>query len=225
MPRPFEGSPDRSARSCLFVVTADSQHPGGRNGWTLRQAINVIGTAFWEDRVRELTAPPIMRAIGDEALPWNRQLLPLLEQDGIILFVPSDDPNEKNIIPVYDALGGFLTANAVVTKRSPNELKAWLNETSVQGAFSGVSGNVHPLARNVFRSLVGLVPSRFPGNQMWQMLEGPLKSPALRMAAALEGRSLDAATVAALSGYLRSGSKGADGLFLRLFHMRGGPSI
>lgn len=196
----------------------DHKHRQGN----IRQAINVIGTAFWEDRARELKARPIMRAIGDEALPWNKQLLPLLEQEGIILFVPSDDPNEKNIIPVYDALGGFLIANAVVTKRSPNELKAWLNETSVQGTFSGVSGNVHPLAQDIFRSLVGLVPSRFPGNQMWQMLEGPLKSPALRMAAALEGRSLDAATIAALSDYLRSGSRGADGLFLRLFHMRGG---
>jgi hypothetical protein len=189
----------------------------------IRRVINVIGTAFWENRARELQARPIMRVIGDETLPWDKQLLPLLEQEGIILFVPSDDPNEKNIIPVYDALGGFLVANAVVTMRSPDELKTWLHEPSVQAAFAGHSGDVHPLALDIFRSLVGLVPSRFPGNQIWHMLEGPLKTPALRMAAALEGRSLDAATVAALSDHLRSGSKGAEGLFLRLFHMRGGP--
>jgi len=197
----------------------DHKHRQGN----IRQAINVIGTAFWEERARELQARPIMRVIGDEALPWDKQLLPLLEQEGIILFVPSADPHEKNIIPVYDALGGFLVANSVVTKRSPDALKAWLHETSAQGAFGGDSGNVHPLALDIFKSLVGLVPSRFPGNQMWQMLDEPLKSPALRMAAALEGRSLDTATISALSDYLRSGSKAAEGLFLRLFHMRGGP--
>lgn len=186
------------------------------------RAIDRIGTAFWEDRSRELPVGPLRTAIGDDARPWNKSMLHMLEQEGIILLVPGDKPYEKNMIPVYDALGGFLIANSVVTKHGPDALKVWLNTQATQDAFNGGQSAVHPLALDMFLALVGLVPRRHPGTQLWQLIDGPLKTPALRMAASLEGRSLDDATVTELSSYIRSGVKGTEVLFLRLFHMRGG---
>jgi hypothetical protein len=186
------------------------------------RAIDRIGTAFWEDRTRELPIGPLKTAIGDDARPWNKSMLHMLEQEGIILLVPGDKPYEKNMIPVYDALGGFLIANSVVTKHGPDALKAWFNTQAIQDAFNGSQSVVHPLALDILRALVGLVPRRHHGRQLWQLIDGPLKPPALSMAASLEGRSLDDATVTELSCGIRSGVKGTEVLFLRLFHMRGG---
>ncbi|MHA3774934.1 hypothetical protein ACXR0O_25730 [Verrucomicrobiota bacterium sgz303538] len=188
----------------------------------VKRAIDLIGTAFWEDRTRELAARPLMTAIGDDVRPWNKSMIHMLEQEGVILLVPGDSSYEKNIIPVYDALGGFLIANSLVTKHGPATLEAWLKSRAAQDAFNGDQSAVHPLALDIFRSLVGLVPQRHPGTQLWQIIDEPLKTPALRMAAALEGRFLDAATVSELSNHIRSGVKGSEGLFLRLFHTRGG---
>ncbi len=188
----------------------------------VKRAVDLIGTAFWEDRTRELSTRSLMTAIGDDARPWNKSMLHMLEQEGVILLIPGDSPHEKNMIPVYDALGGFLIANSVVTKHGPDALQVWLNTQATQDAFNGGQAAVHPLALDIFRALVGLVPQRHHGTQLWQIIGEPLKIPALRMSASLEGRFLDAATVTALSDYIRSGVKGAEGLFLRLFHMRGG---
>lgn len=188
----------------------------------VKRAIDLIGTAFWEDRTRNMPTRSLMTAIGDDARPWNKSMLHMLEQEGVILLIPGDNPHEKSMIPVYDALGGFLIANSVVTKHGPDALRVWLNNQATQDAFNGGQSVVHPLALDIFRALVGLVPHRHHGTQLWQMIDGPLKTPALRMAASLEGKFLDAATIAELSSYIRSGVKGAEGLFLRLFHMRGG---
>ena len=188
----------------------------------VKRAIDLIGTAFWKDRSRELPTRSLMTAIGDDARPWNKSMLHMLEQEGLILLVPGDNPHEKNMIPVYDALGGFLIANSVVTKHGPDALQVWLNTQTTQDSFNGDQSVVNPLALDIFRALVGLVPHRHPGKQLWQIIDGSLKNSALHMAAALEARFLDAATVNALSEYIRSGVKGSKGLFLHLFHMRGG---
>ena len=190
----------------------------------IKRAIDHIGTAFWEDRTRKLATRPLMTAFGDDVRPWNKSMVHMLEQEGVILLVPGDGPYEKNIIPVYDALGGFLIANAVLAKHSPTTLEVWLNEQTTQSVFNGNQSAVHPLAFDIFTSLVSLVPQKYPGAQLWQMIDEPLKIPALRMAAALEGRFLDSATVNALSNYIQDGLKGYETLFLRLFHTRGAPN-
>ena len=214
----FEKYVEHAVRRIAELSPRDHRYLPG----DVARVIDRIGTAFWEDRARELPIVPLKTAIGDDARPWNKSMLHMLEQEGIILLVPGDEPYEKNMIPVYDALGGFLIANSVVTKHGPDALKLWLNTQATQDAFNGGQSVVHPLSLDIFRSLVGLVPRRYPGTQLWQLIDGPLKTPALRMAASLEGRSLDDATVTELSRYIRSGVKGAEGLFLRLFHMRGG---
>lgn len=186
------------------------------------RAIDLIGTAFWEERTRELPTRSIMTAFGDDARPWNKSMLHMLEQEGIILLVPGDHPYEKNMIPVYDALGGFLIANSLVTKHGREGLQVWINTQATQDAFNGGQSVVHTLALDIFRALVGLVPQRYPGTQLWQIIDGSLKIPALGRAASLEGKYLDVSTVTELSDFIRKGDKKAAGLFLRLFHIRGG---
>lgn len=188
----------------------------------VKRAIDLIGTAFWDARARELPIRPLATVIGDDARPWNKSMIHMLEQEGVILLVPGDTPHDKNMIPVYDALGGLLIANSVVVKHGPVALEAWLKIQATQEAFIGDQSTVHPFALDIFRSLVGLVPRRYPGTQLWKIIDEPLKTPALRVASALEGRFLDASTVNALSNYLRSGTDGFEGLFVRLFHTRGG---
>jgi hypothetical protein len=80
--------------------------------------------------------------------------------------------------------------------------------------------NCHPLALDIFRALVGLLPRRLHRQQLWQLVDDPLRSVSLQMAASLEGTYLDAATVTAIADFVRQAKPGSDGMFVPLFHAR-----
>jgi len=82
-------------------------------------------------------------------------------------------------------------------------------------ALTALSGNVQiaTACSDVFFSLVGLVPRQLRRKQLWQMVDEPLRTVALRMAATLEGSYLDAATVTALGVHLREAQHRSERLF------------
>jgi len=96
-----------------------------------------------------------------------------------------------------------------------------MKDPSTVNAFAEPVSDRHPLAMDIFRALVGLVPRRLHRQQLWPLLDEPLRSPALREAAKLEGAYLDAQTVHELAKLAanRSGD-----LFDRLWHTRGAPA-
>ncbi|MDB6024080.1 MAG: hypothetical protein JWM68_303 [Verrucomicrobiales bacterium] len=185
----------------------------------IRRVIDIIGTALWEDSHRELSEQKLRKAISDDVRPWNESIIHLLEQEGVILLIPGESPGARNIVAAYDALGGYLIANAILAKHGHSSFESWLREPATLQALNSDNPDCHPLALDIFRSLVGLVPRR-GHRQLWQMLDEPLRSRALRMASALEGSFLDAATVTALSDHVRKAEAGAQRMFLRLFHTR-----
>jgi hypothetical protein len=75
-----------------------------------------------------------------------------------------------------------------------------------------------PVADDVLYSLVSRLPRRLHSKQLWQLVEEPLRSRALRFAAGLEAAYLDAATVEALLELVRQGDAQ---LLERLLEVRG----
>ena len=187
----------------------------------IRGVLDDIGTALWERGGRELPEQEVRRAIGDDARPWNESIIHMLEQEGVILRIPGKAPDRQNIIPVYDTLGGYLIANAILTKHGRAGLELWLKDPVTLRALDGNVANCHPLAIDIFRSLVGLLPRRLHRQQLWQLVEEPLRSVALRMTAALEGTYLDATTITAIADFVRQARPGSEKIFRRLFNTRG----
>jgi len=186
----------------------------------IREALDIIGVKFWEDDARAISTDELRQAIHDESRPWNESIVHMLEQEGVILRVPGHTPGQQDVIPVYDALGGYIIANSLLTKLGRTSFEAWLRKPETLEGLNGETANCHPLASDIFRALVDLVPRRLNRQQIWQLVDEPLKRVALLIAASLEGKYLDSTTVDAIAELLRTAQPGSQTLFLRLYRTR-----
>jgi len=187
----------------------------------VRSVLHVIGQKLWDTHDREISEHDLRVTIGDEGRPWNESIVHLLEQEGVILRTPGDVPGQQNIIAVYDALGGYLIANSILTKLGRSGFEPWLKEPATSTLLNGHIQNCHPLAADIFRSLAGLLPRKLNGQQLWQLLDSPLRESALRLSASLEGTFLDATTVTAVADVLLQAQPYSEGLFGNLYRTRG----
>lgn len=185
----------------------------------VRQAIDIIGAELWEKRTRVLPAEIVMKEVGDDKRPWDKRIIHLLEQEGLILFVPGDKRHQKNIVPVHDAMGGQIIADSILNNLEYGSLETWLKSQEVKGAFNYKAESSHPLATDIFRALVDLVPRKFPKQQVWEISDEPLQGAALLSTTKLEGKLLDSNTVSKLSTHIRENASPHE-LLRRLYHTR-----
>lgn len=175
------------------------QHPF--HGLDVRKAIDRVGQLLWNDRSRSIDQETLRQALGDEQRPWTQSLVFALEQDGILLAQPSHDGGQRRMAVVWDQLAGHIIASSLLTRRSPAELAAWLNELS-QLLLLGDQPGRHTLADDITTALAGLLPRRHH-TQLWTLVAEPFKIKALRDAANIEAAHLDSSTVEALAARAR----------------------
>ena len=154
-----------------------------------------IGMTLWCEGSRSLPLLDLRNRLGDSQRPWNESLVRALEQDGVLLRVRDDMLDDNRVSVVYDALAGHLVANALLVTHGRVGFVDWLSNPETQTALFGNNAERHPLGSDVMRALVGLVPRRLYGQQLWTFLDDPMRTDALRVAADLEGRYLDVDTV------------------------------
>ena len=181
-------------------------------------AIALIGNKMWESLSRAIEVGELRNLLGDAQRPWDQSLVRALEHEGVLLRMPSN--GNDAFVPVYDLLGGHIIANALLAKYGQHSFESWIKDPATTTLLAGDYNVRHPLANDVLQSLVGQVPRRFYAQQLWQMVDEPLRDRALRLAALLEPASLDAATVDALLDLV---SKGDADLLERLWEVRGSP--
>lgn len=186
----------------------------------VRALLDFIGTALWDKRVRELPEHDVRKTLGDDARPWNESIIQMLEQEGVILLIPGDSPGKRSIIAVYDALAGYLIATAILKTHGRTGLVNWLKDPATLDGLNGHTTSCHPLASDIFRALVGLIPRDVPRQQLWELVDEPLRTTALQFATTLEGRYLDSATVAELANLLRQPKPVSNEILVRLFRTR-----
>lgn len=179
-------------------------------------AISMIANYMWESRTRAIEFVELRSLLGDTQRPWDQSLVRALEHEGVLLRMPSNE--NDTFVPVYDLLGGHIIANALLAKFGQSSFEDWIKASSTATLLAGDFNVRHPLAGDVVLSLVGQVPRRFPAKQLWQMVDEPLRSRALRLAARLEPASLDVATVDALLELVQEGEAG---ILSRLWEVRG----
>ncbi len=182
----------------------------------VRTALAAIANKLWDSRSRSLDIDELRQAIGDAQRPWDQSLVRALEQEGVLLRMPST--GNGSYVPVYDRLGGHIIANALLARYGQVGFETWIREPSTTALLAGDSNDRHPLAGDVVYSLVGQIPRRFHSKQLWQLVDEPLRSRALRTAARLEAAYFDAATVDAVLDLVRQGDTG---LLEQLWEVRG----
>lgn len=182
----------------------------------VRAALKTIGTLLWESHTRSIDISKLRRFLGDDGRPWDQSLVRALEHEGVLLRMPSDSGSEY--IPVYDLLGGHIIATNLLTTHGQVGFDAWIREPATMNLLAGDYDVRHPLGGDIIFSLVGQIPRRFYSKQLWQLVDEPLRSRALRSAARLEATYLDGATVDALLDLVCAGD---EGLLKLLWETRG----
>ncbi len=169
----------------------------------VRAALTIIANDLWDCRSRSIDSDKLRRDLRDANRPWDQSIVRALEQEGVLLRMPSN--GNGAYVPVYDRLGGHIIANALLTRHGQADFETWIREPSTTTLLAGDYDDRHPLADDVVYSLVGQVPRLFHSKQMWQLVDEPMRSRALRTAARLEAAYLDAETVGALLDLVRQG--------------------
>ena len=182
-------------------------------------AIYRLGLELWKAKKREVSEEDYRAIMSDNAHSWDSSIVNLLAQEGIIFRNPGSEPGKYVITPVYDALGGYIVANSLLTFHGKEPTFAWLEGPDVISSFGG--DDSHELAFDIFRSLVALVPSRFYGSHLWKVAPESLRDAALKLTTELEAKFIDRETVTALLELLQKHPKENIRLFSNLQITRG----
>ena len=182
-------------------------------------AVYKLGLELWKNKQREISDASYREIVSDTTRLWDSSIVNLLAQEGIVFRNPGTEPEEFVITPAYDALGGYIVANSLLTKHARDITFEWLKEPEVIESF--LDDNSHQLAFDIFNSLVALVPRRMHGRQLWKEAPDPFRNAALRFTTELEAENLDKDTIDALLALLRDNPKEISRLYSRLQRTRG----
>jgi hypothetical protein len=192
------------------------------NADDVASAIYKFGLQLWESKKRWVDETIFRAEVSDNNRLWDSSVVNLLSQEGIIFRNPGTEPGVYIITPVYDALGGYIVADSLLTKYASDVNFDWLKKPEVIKSFAG--DDSHPMAFDIFNSLVALAPHRMHGRQLWKKAPDIFSKAALRFTTVLEAKYLDQETVAALMALFKDDPKERTRLFSRLKGTRGVPN-
>lgn len=178
----------------------------------VKKAIYTLGIELWKCGKREISELGFRDAVFDTSRAWDSSIVNLLAQEGILFKNPGSG-FEYAVTPTYDALGGYIVANALLIKYAQDVSFAWLNNPETVALLTGDTS--HELALDILRSLVTLTPRRIRGRQIWQYVSEPLKENAIVWAAEIDAEYLDQETVSALLSLLHESPRFRSRLFVR----------
>ncbi|MFA5164015.1 MAG: hypothetical protein WC481_00420 [Candidatus Omnitrophota bacterium] len=182
----------------------------------LRSVIFKLGVEMWTAQHREISENHFRNTVLD-APDWDSSVVNLFVQEGIIFRNPGDTPDDFLITPAHDALGGYLIAKSLLEKYQNDTTFEWLKKQDTIALFS--SDNSHPLAVDIFKSLVSLTPRYFHGSNLWRKTS-VFSDAALRFTVDIEPTYIDQDTTEALLKLLKDEPKRRNFLFSRIRRTR-----
>jgi hypothetical protein len=191
-------------------------------------ALNQIGYALWNSKDRIIEQNELRQLLRDDNRPWDKSIVYALEQGGILIRTPIHERVSIGYAISYDALAGHIVADALIKQLQTEgrTLANWLADEQTVTALSGEIGERFTLATDTFRALVGVVPHRLHGQQLWLLLNGELQAEALNEAVKLDPAYLNRETVEKLAELARqmpsTVSHNRD-IFYRLWETRAAP--
>ncbi len=189
----------------------------------ISDAINRIGLALWDNNTRVLDMQEVRDIIGDSDRPWSDSVVRALEDNGVLIRGKDDQSGPRDIAVVSDSLAGHVVADALLKKYRGDCFESWFQDVA-SAKLVGKANSRHPLADDVFRSLVGLSPISRHRKHLWPLLNGSLRERALELTVGLEAKYLDNDTVSEVIRLINSVSNGRHGIFDRIWDTRVIPS-
>lgn len=184
----------------------------------MNSIIYTLGAELWNSGKREIDERKFRQSVDDLGHLWDSSIVNLFSQEGLIFRNPASVPGQYIITPIYDALGGYLVANALLLKHSSDFSFSWINEPDVLELLVGEES--HELAFDILRSLVTLAPSRMQGRHLWKYIDASLREKAIVFASEIDAEYIDQDTIIAITELLDQSYDIRNRLFLRLFSTR-----
>ena len=104
--------------------------------------------------------------INDSSQPWPDSIIYALQDNGILIRENDMESGDIYISIVFDPLAGHIVAEALLKKYSRSNVESWFQD-NVRPKLFGEGDPRHPLADDVFHSLIGLLPRRRLGSHLW----------------------------------------------------------
>lgn len=161
----------------------------------VQHKLDAFALHLWNADTRELKWDGAKQLFDGNAQEWDGSLLRALDEEGLLF---SDDQAGfagRACAPVFDRLGGYLIASALVRKNAPADVFKYFATPEFWSRLTGQAR--HPYAEDIHASLVGLLPRHNIG-QLWQLGPAGTREATLLVTLELESRYLDQATLAAL---------------------------
>jgi hypothetical protein len=183
----------------------------------VKAALQRIGELLWDRRERSIERQLLRMELGDASRNWISSLVWSLENEGLLLQTKGVHTDGVRVALAYDRLAGHVIADSCLRRAGRSQLRSWIADLGI-----GKSGDAaHPLSEDVIAALAGLVPARFAGEQLWRLVDEPVKERALLAAIAVEPRHIDGPTVAEISSLLSAPSQAQDMVLAGLRRTRG----
>ena len=119
----------------------------------LQARIRSLASAFWEGDAYALHVSKVKKILGDEDLALDNSLTYALEDEGVLDRDLLED-GQEGISAAFDALGGYLIADALL----PNGLAREAALAAIDGRLDGA--RAHPLAEDIRQALGHLFVTR-----------------------------------------------------------------
>lgn len=173
--------------SCKKISEMSHLSPGYSES-DIKVALYYLGQCLWESNSRDCNEKIFKDYVQDNVV-WDVSLVNLLAQEGIIFRNPGDTPGQFELTPVYDALGGYLIADYLISLNAKDSTLEWFKTDAVVKKFGG--DDSHLLSSDIFRSLTSIVPKKFYGTQLWNVVPQDFKVSALLGVSEIEPSLID----------------------------------
>lgn len=186
----------------------------------IRVALAKLAEMLWKSRAREISESAFRLSIGDSVRSWNYSLVRALEEHGLILRMAGTQSGEVFVVPIYDALGGYLIGDYLVGEGRQGLQAVLASEPAISLLFGG-NEKRHPLATDIFVSMISLAPKR-GCPQLWKLVPEGVREYTLVRTARLEAAYLDGETVSEIAKLVSiSPGPNKPDILWRLFKTRG----
>ena len=182
----------------------------------VRNALSTIGGILWTTNARSIGFDELRKELGDDRREWQHSLVRNLESEGLLIRTTEEGKRNHGVAMVYDLLAGHLIADYLLENEILNPIEEWFKQSTNISRLRPDREGTHTFRQDTFRALVGLFTLRFRGKQLWPMVEMPMRSSALLLAAWHDASHIDRATVEELSKLMYSSANAAHYMFDRL---------
>lgn len=156
-----------------------------------------IALALWGQNTRKLPFEETKRLVDEDEREWERSLVRALEEEGVLWRHEAAGDDQESAI-LFDAFAGFLIADALLRDLGDDAATQLLSSEELWTKLLAEDDSRHPLAHDVFAALVGVVPRRLRGGQLWKLAPENARLRSLAETVFLDSILLDDETVTAL---------------------------